>query len=88
MIEVNGSDTDFKSWKFPHSSMIPENYIFIDNTLDDAINNTENTSGTSAGNSIQNPTDVENMQDCAAPLNESSAERAQLQNEINKFSAS
>lgn len=88
MIEVNGSDTDFKGWKFPHSSMIPENYIFIDNTLDDAINNTENTSGTSAGNSIQNPTDVENMQDCATPLNESSAERAQLQNEINKFSAS
>ena len=53
MIEVNGSDTDFKGWKFPHSSMIPENYIFIDNTLDDAINNTENTSGTSAGNSFK-----------------------------------
>ena len=68
--------------------MIPENYIFIDNTLDDAINNTENTSGTSAGNSIQNPTDVENTQDCATPLHESSAERAQLQNEINKFLAS
>ena len=40
MIEVNNSESVFEDPKFPHSSMIPEN----DDTLDNAVNNTENTS--------------------------------------------
>ena len=40
MIEVNNSESVFEDPKFPYSSMIPEN----DDTLDNAVNNTENTS--------------------------------------------
>ena len=40
MIEVNSSESVFEDPKFPYSSMIPEN----DDTLDNAVNNTENTS--------------------------------------------
>ena len=89
IIEVNNSDSDFEDPKFPYSSMIPENNFFIDDTLDDTANNTENTSGSIVDNSIQNPTVLENMQDSSTPLLGSTAERAQLRNVINEnFSAS
>ena len=85
MIEFNHSDSDFEDPKFPFSSMIPENIFFIDDTLDDAVNNTENTSASIVGNSIQNSTDFENMQDSSTPLLRSTAERAQLRNVIMKI---
>ena len=89
MIEVDNSDSDFEDPKFPYSSMIPENNIFIDDTLGDTVNNTENPSGSIVDNSIQNPADLENMQDSSTPLLGSTAERAQLRNLINEnFSAS
>ena len=89
MIEVNNSDRDFEDPKFPYSSMIPENNFFIDEKIDDAVNNTENTSGSIVDNSIQNPTDLENMQDSSTPILGSTAEREQLRNVINEnFSAS
>ena len=84
MIEVNNSDRDFEDPKFPYSSMIPENNFFIDEKIDDAVNNTENTSGSIVENSIQNPTDLENMQDSSTPILGSTAEREQLRNVINE----
>ena len=89
MIEVNNSDSDFEDPKFPYPSMIPENDFLIDDRLDNAVNNTENTSGSIVDNSIQNQTDPENIQGSSTPFLGSTAERAQLRNEINEnFSAS
>ena len=67
-IEVNNKDSDFEDLKFPCSLMIPENDFLIVDTLDDAVNNTENTSGSIVDNSIQNLTDLENIQHSSKPL--------------------
>ena len=82
MIEVNNTDSNLKNAEFPYSSRIPKNGFLIDDTLDDTVNNIENTGGSIVDNSTQNPTDLENMQDSSTTLLGSTTERAQLRNEI------